>query len=101
LKREPPNTLLPYSFTDRKLSPLNLKGQQTKDLSELFDNLPKILRPEAAAPLLGISVKTIYDWRYRGKLRNVPQQLFLKVNRFLYLRTDILKDWISSQNPHL
>lgn len=67
----------------------------------LFDNLPKLLRPEAVAPLLGISVKTIYDWRYRGRLRRIPQQLFLKVNRFLYLRTDVLMDWIASQNPSL
>lgn len=65
----------------------------------LFDNLPKLLRPETIAPLLGLSVKTIYDWRYRGKLRSIPPQLFLKVNRFLYLRTDVLRDWIASQNP--
>lgn len=65
----------------------------------LFDNLPKLLRPETIASLLGLSVKTIYDWRYRGKLRSIPPQLFLKVNRFLYLRTDVLRDWIASQNP--
>ena len=65
----------------------------------LFDNLPKLLRPETVAPLLGLSVKTIYDWRYRGKLRSIPPHLFLKVNRFLYIRTDVLRDWIASQNP--
>lgn len=65
----------------------------------LFDNLPTLLRPGKAAVVLGVSVKTIYDWHYRRRLRNVPPALFLKVNRFLYLRTDILKTWIASQNP--
>ena len=68
-------------------------------VSGLFDNLPRLLRPDKAAALLGISVKTIYDWRYRGGLRRVPKYLFLKINRTLYLRTDMLAEWIASQNP--
>ncbi len=67
----------------------------------LFDNLKGLLRPEQVASLLGISVKTIYDWHYRGKRRNIPVHLFMKINRLLYLRTDVLKDWIASQNPSI
>lgn len=63
-----------------------------------FENLPDLLRPVAAASLLGLSIQTIYDWRYRPHQRNVPKMLFIKLNRILYLRTSVLKEWISSQN---
>ncbi len=66
---------------------------------KLFDNLKEILKPEEVASLLGVSVKTIYDWRYRGTSLGVPKNLFLKFNRFIYLRSDILRDWFISQNP--
>jgi predicted DNA-binding transcriptional regulator AlpA len=64
----------------------------------IFDNLPEILRPSPTAELLGISVNTIYDWKYRGKTRNIPKDLFIKINRSLYIRTEVLKDWIISSN---
>ena len=64
----------------------------------LFDNLPEILRPKVAADLLGISIKTVYDWRYRQKTRNIPDDLFIKFNRFLYVRTSALKKWMDQQN---
>ena len=66
----------------------------------LFDNLPALLRPEKAAALLGISVQTIYDWRYRENQRRVPKDLFVKFNRFLYLKSEILMQWIASRNPN-
>ena len=69
--------------------------------SSLFENQPEILKPTAAATLLGVSVKTIYDWRYRSRERNVPEGLFLKLNRLLLLRTEVLRQWIASQNPSL
>jgi len=74
------------------------KAQATAPRDSFFENLPDLLRPEAAASILGLSVQTIYDWRYRPQQRNVPDTLFLKLNRFLYLRTSVLKEWISSQN---
>ncbi|MFX3675601.1 MAG: helix-turn-helix domain-containing protein [bacterium] len=66
-----------------------------------FDNLPEILRPAAVAELLDVSIKTIYDWRYRQKTRNIPEDLFIKFNRFLYVRTSVLKKWINQQNNFL
>ena len=67
----------------------------------LFENLPELIKPEAVASLLSVSVKTVYDWRYRQKLRKVPEGLFLKFNRQLYLRSEVLRQWIRSQNPSL
>jgi hypothetical protein len=66
--------------------------------SMLFHNLPEILRPDKAAELLGVSIKTIYDWRYRQKTRNIPDDLFFKLNRLLYIRTSALQKWINQQN---
>lgn len=72
-------------------------GEST--LSEtLFYNLPELLRPSVVADLLGISIKTIYDWHYKRTMRKLPKDLFIKVNRLLYIRTAGLKRWITSQN---
>ena len=71
------------------------------ELDLIFENLPKLLRPAQVASVLNRKVCTIYDWHYRQKLRKVPPELFVKFNRSLYLRTDILKEWIASQNPSL
>ncbi len=73
----------------------------TSSFDMIFENLPNILRPTQVASILGLSIKTIYDWHYRQEKRKVPKELFLKFNRSLYLRTDILKQWIASQNPYL
>lgn len=67
----------------------------------LFNNLPELMKPELVANVLGLSVKTIYDWNYRQKTRNIPEGLFIKINRLLYLRTTVLRNWINSQNPCL
>lgn len=88
----------------REMSTINLKTEKERskksrgDSNMFFENLPDLLRPATAASLLGLSVETIYDWRYRQQQRNVPDALFLKLNRILYVRTAILKEWISSQN---
>lgn len=66
-----------------------------------FDNLPPILRAEAVAQFLGISIKTIYDWRYRAVIKEVPPSLFIKFNRQLYVRTEVLRQWMASQNADL
>ncbi len=65
---------------------------------KLFDNLPDIIRPHTASKLLDVSVATIYDWKYRGKTRNIPDDLFLKLNRSLYLNTEVLRSWVTSNN---
>ena len=43
-------------------------------IEPLFENLPEILKPQKAALILGVSVKTIYDWKYRQKRREIPDK---------------------------
>ena len=74
-------------------------GEKSPDL--FFNNLPEIMKAVAVADLLGLSIKTIYDWRYKQKTRNIPNNLFIKINRLLYLRTAVLRVWITSQNQYL
>ena len=64
----------------------------------LFENAKSLLTPQEVSYILGISTKTIYDWKYRAVLRNVPSGLFIKFNRKLFIRTEILRSWILSQN---
>lgn len=72
-----------------------------KESNEFFNNLPEIMKAVAVAELLGLSIKTIYDWKYKQKMRNIPNNLFLKINRLLYMRTAVLREWITSQNQYL
>lgn len=74
-------------------------GEKSPEL--FFNNLPEIMKAVAVADLLGVSIKTIYDWRYKQKTRNIPNDLFIKINRLLYLRTAVLRKWITSQNQFL
>lgn len=83
----------------------NLKQQVYNECSsrrsasgKLFDNLPELIRPRELSRILGISIATVYDWKYRGRTRDVPINLFLKINRTLFIRTEVLKNWISLQN---
>ena len=66
-----------------------------------FDNLKGWMRPQEVANTFGISVLTIYSWKAKAKTRKVPEGLFIKFNRQLYVRTDVLKRWVSSQNDHV
>ncbi len=80
------------------VNPIAIKSEKS---DVLFENLPELVKPNVAASVLEISVKTIYDWRYRQKEKKIPADLFLKINRLLYLRTHVLRRWIASQNPTL
>jgi hypothetical protein len=71
------------------------------EVDSIFENLPKMLSPEQVGSILNRDIKTIYDWHYRQKQRKVPEGLFVKFNRRLFLRTEILKRWIASQNSSL
>lgn len=69
-----------------------------RSIAELFNNLPKLIRPKILARELDIAVATIYDWKYRAKMRKIPENLFLKIAGRLYVRTDVLSLWIMSGN---
>lgn len=65
---------------------------------KLFENLKELLTPQEVQDHFGISPKTVYDWKYRPVIRGVPPGLFVKFNRKLYVRTDVLRNWFLSQN---
>lgn len=89
-------------ISDSDRSTFRKSEQKNRNNSANFLNgLPELLKIDLAASILGVSTKTIYDWKYRCKQRNIPSTLFVKINRSLLIRTDILKEWIASQNPSL
>jgi len=63
-----------------------------------FDNLKGWMSPQEVSETFGYSIWTIYHWKNRGKLAGVPDGLFVKFNRRLFIRTEVLRLWISSQN---
>lgn len=71
------------------------------DSKSFFENLPEFARPQLVADTMGLSIKTIYDWRYRAGTLKAPEGLFVKFNRILYIKTEILRKWIASQNSSL
>ncbi len=85
-------------MTDRNKEKNYNNHEVKSNLNELFENLPEIMRVSELASLLGVSVKTIYDWKYRSKMRKIPQHMFMKINRMLFIRTKELKKWLSIQN---
>ncbi len=81
-----------------------LKCNQNFDNSSdrLFENLGELATPQQVAGVLGLSVLTIYDWKYRGKNFGVPQEMFVKINnRRIYIRKSILIDWLSTTNKEV
>ncbi len=78
---------------------MNSQQQLTiSSTSTLFENAKALLTPKEVSSILGIAPATIYDWKYRSILRKVPTGLFIKFNRKLFIRTEVLKHWILSQN---
>lgn len=71
---------------------------EPKSQDSFFDNFKGWMRPQEVAEAFGISVLTIYSWKAKAKTRKIPEGLFIKFNRQLYVRTDVLRRWISSQN---
>ena len=82
-------------------SSAKLAGKRYVESSEkdvIFDNLPKLISPKDLADCLGISLATVYDWNYRKQTRGIPSKLFLKLGRKLYVRTDVLNEWLRNSS---
>lgn len=58
----------------------------------------KLLRPNEVSKILGVSTETVYDWKYRAKKRNIPTGMFVKISTMLFVRSDLLKMWISKSH---
>lgn len=93
------NASLKRTYSDRRRSS---PGRFEENLvNDFLNDLPELARLDLVASVLGVSIKTIYDWRYRSQRRKIPAGLFVKLNRSLLIRTSILREWIASQNPSL
>ncbi len=96
---------LKLSYSDRQHSSRGRREEKSSCLilcvDDFLSDMPELIRIELAASVLGISIKTIYDWRYRSQQRKIPPDLFVKLNRSLLIRTSVLREWIASQNPSL
>lgn len=57
----------------------------------------EIMRANEVAQVMGLSLETIYDWKYRPQKRKIPAGMFMKVNRMLFIQTRVLTSWIDSQ----
>lgn len=66
-------------------------------ISFLETDHKKLLRPNEVSKILGVSTETVYDWKYRAKKRGIPEGLFIKISSMLFVRSDLLKQWISGQ----
>lgn len=71
-------------------------GEPKMDLLSFMETEHRqLLRATEVAKMLGVSLETIYDWKYRSKIRRIPEGMFLKVSRMLFVRSDLLKQWIA------
>lgn len=75
------------------------KSQYQKDISKLFENSYPIIPIAEVAEKLSKSKKTIYNWHY-GELtrRDLPEQLFCKINGRLFISKEVLVEWLSSMD---
>ena len=65
-------------------------------MDSFFENLPKIIRVEDVEEVFGFQKSTVYNWKYRSSLLGVPSDLFIKMRGRLFLRTDLLRQWLTS-----
>lgn len=65
--------------------------------SMLFEMRKGLLRPQDVARLLGISVRTVYDWHHRPHRRSTPSGLFVKFNGHLFVKVEALDLWMTQQ----
>lgn len=71
----------------------------TTQVRPIFDNLRGELPPLVFCKQTGLSRQTLYNWRYKSKICDkIPKDLFVKVRGKLFVRTDVFKAWVASDN---
>lgn len=82
---------------------MNLSRKVGENLIDylLFENRKGCMKISEFSERFGYPVKTIYDWKYRPKKYQAPKNLFLKFNREIFVRLDVLHSWLVDQNPEL
>lgn len=83
-----------------KMNTYNMEVRNNNFEHKIFNNLPDLIVLEVSAKVLKKSVKTLYDWNYRGKTRKkkIPPNLFVKLGGGLYVRKDVLITWTFNQS---
>lgn len=87
-------------MTDKSIKKKYNNNEARNSFGELFENLPEMMRVSEVANVLNISVKTVYDWRYRKREEKVPTDLFVKLNGLLFLNKKRLVSWIHEMTPN-
>jgi len=67
----------------------------------LFENQKGCMSIEEFSSRFGYPVKTLYDWKHRPSKYKAPKDLFIKFNRNVFVRLDVLHSWLIAQNPVL
>lgn len=67
----------------------------------LFQNRIGCMSLKEFSSKFGYPIKTLYDWKHRPKKYNAPKDLFIKFNRDVFVRLDVLHSWLIAQNPDL
>jgi hypothetical protein len=62
--------------------------------AKIFENSFELMKASEFCIRFGYSMKTIYEWNYRPKKHNIPDNLVVKFRGKLFIRTDILKSLI-------
>ncbi len=56
-----------------------------------------LIRAHDVAEMMGVSLETVYDWKYRSKRKHIPDGTFVKINEMLFVRSDLLRSWLQSK----
>lgn len=67
----------------------------------IFENRKGCMSLRDFSERFGYPVKTLYDWRHRPGKYKAPKDLFLKFNREIFVRLDVLHSWLVAQNPEV
>jgi len=62
--------------------------------TQVFENPLELMKASEFCTRFGYSMKTIYEWNYRPKKHNIPDNLVVKFRGKLFIRTDVLKSLI-------
>lgn len=65
----------------------------------LFENQGGCIGLREFCDRFGYSIKTVYDWKHRPRRYGAPRDLFLKFNREVFVRLEVLRSWVLAQNP--
>jgi predicted DNA-binding transcriptional regulator AlpA len=76
---------------------VRLENEKMNLLKFLETDHKNLIRAHDVAEMMGVSLETVYDWKYRAKKKCIPNGTFVKINEMLFIRSDLLRAWITSK----